>query len=302
MKLVWTREDDIDRLLPPARPPHRQGHPGQGRLSGHLAPPAGHPVDHEGLAHGRAEAGRDRGRGDQGLALPQGHPDRGRPAAACPNSPVPVLWWRSVGATHTRRRHGAHHRPAGHARPARTRSSTAAPSTPRPAPSGTWPSLNLAAEKAGWAGPSAGGWSPRRGGARVLRFGGGPDRGREAGRTAVSQGRARWSPPSTAAPPSRPTRSPPRWKAAPATACRRPCSAQVTLKDGAVEQTNFDTYRVLRNHRGAAGRDLHRARPAHRPRAGWASRAPRSSPPAVANALPGADRQGDHAQLPLVKA
>jgi CO/xanthine dehydrogenase Mo-binding subunit len=63
----------------------------------------------------------------------------------------------------------------------------------------------------------------------------------------VSPRSVAWSPPSTAARPSRPTRSPPRWRAGPATASRRLCSGAITITDGRVDQGNFDSYRVLRN-------------------------------------------------------
>ena len=133
VKLVWTREDDMTGgYYRPLAHHDVKVDARRRRLSRRLAPPGGHPVDHEGLAHGRRRARRDRRRGRQGLALPRRRRRsstarclrRRRRCRCCGGArwarPTPPSSW-STPSTSWR------------ARPARTRSTTAARSTPRPA-------------------------------------------------------------------------------------------------------------------------------------------------------------------------
>jgi isoquinoline 1-oxidoreductase beta subunit len=161
-----------------------------------------------------------------------------------PDSPVPVLWWRSVGATHTAfvmehtieqlaRKAGkdpVDYRRALYAKAGAKRHLAV---------------LDLAAQKAGWGTPAPAGWT--RGVAVHESFGsvvaqiaevkledGVPKVGRVV--TAVDCGVA-ISPDQIAA----------QMEGGTCYGLSAALFGQVTLKDGMVEQTNFDTYRVLRN-------------------------------------------------------
>jgi isoquinoline 1-oxidoreductase beta subunit len=161
-----------------------------------------------------------------------------------PDAGVPVLWWRSVGATHTAyvmehtidqlaQRAGkdpVEYRRALYAKANATRHLAA---------------LNLAVEKAGWATPPAAGWS--RGVAVHESFGsvvaqiaevrlenGQPRVGRVV--TAIDCGTA-ISPDQIAS----------QVEGGTCYGLSGALYGQVTLKDGRVEQENFDTYRVLRH-------------------------------------------------------
>ncbi len=93
---------------------------------------------------------RDVGRGRRRLAVLKAMPNH-RVELHSPKTPVPVLWWRSVGHTHTAFVDGERDRRAGARRRARTRSRTAARCcTEHPRHLGV---LELAAEKAGWGKP-----------------------------------------------------------------------------------------------------------------------------------------------------
>ena len=147
-------------------------------LPADLAPPGGHPVDHEGLAHRRPKFDDTAVEGAMGSpylkATPVVDAQVSPPTSACRCSggarwarPTPPSSWSTPSTSWPRR-------------PARTRWSTAARSTPRPGSNRHLAVLNLAAEKAGWGRRRRPG-GPRRGGARELRLGGGPDRRGEAG-------------------------------------------------------------------------------------------------------------------------
>ena len=161
-----------------------------------------------------------------------------------PDVGVPVLWWRSVGATHTAfamehtidqlaRKAGKD--PVEYRRAIYTKAGA----------NRHLAVLNLAAEKAGWPKAAADGWS--RGVAVHESFGsvvaqiaevklvdGVPKLGKVI--TAVDCGTA-ISPDQIAA----------QMEGGTCYGLSAALFGQVTLKDGAVEQTNFDTYRVLRN-------------------------------------------------------
>jgi isoquinoline 1-oxidoreductase beta subunit len=161
-----------------------------------------------------------------------------------PDSGVPVLWWRSVGATHTAyvmehtidqlaRRAGkdpVDYRRALYAKAGANRHLAA---------------LNLAAEKAGWGTPAPAGWT--RGVAVHESFGsvvaqvaevklenGQPRVGRVV--TAIDCGTA-VSPNQIAA----------QMEGGTCYGLSAALFGQITLTDGKVDQTNFDGYRVLRN-------------------------------------------------------
>lgn len=161
-----------------------------------------------------------------------------------PDVGVPVLWWRSVGATHTAfvmehtidqlaRKAGKDpvaYRLALYEKAGATRHAEV---------------LKLAADKAGWPSPAPEGWT--RGVAVHESFGsvvaqvaevklvdGAPKVGRVV--TAVDCGTA-IAPDQIAA----------QMEGGTCYGLSAALFGQVTLKDGAVEQTNFDTYRVLRN-------------------------------------------------------
>ncbi|WP_374345966.1 molybdopterin cofactor-binding domain-containing protein [Phenylobacterium sp.] len=164
--------------------------------------------------------------------------------ALLPDNGVPVLWWRSVGATHTAfamehtidqlaRKAGkdpVEYRLALYEKAGATRHIGA---------------LKLAAEKAGWATPAPAGWS--RGVAVHESFGsvvaqiaevqlvdGQPKVGRVV--TAVDCGVA-----------IAPDQIASQMEGGICYGLSAALFGKVTLKDGVVEQTNFDTYRVLRN-------------------------------------------------------
>ncbi len=161
-----------------------------------------------------------------------------------PDVGVPVLWWRSVGATHTafamehtidQLAHKAGKDPVEYRRAIYTKAGA----------NRHLAVLNLAAEKAGWPNTAADGWS--RGVAVHESFGsvvaqiaevklvdGVPKLGKVI--TAIDCGTA-ISPDQIAA----------QMEGGTCYGLSAALFGQVTLKDGAVEQTNFDTYRVLRN-------------------------------------------------------
>jgi isoquinoline 1-oxidoreductase beta subunit len=164
--------------------------------------------------------------------------------AMLPDVGVPVLWWRSVGATHTafvmehtidQLAARAKIDPVEYRRTLYTKAGA----------NRHLAVLNLAAEKAGWDQPAPAGWT--RGVAVHESFGtvvaqvaevklvdGAPKVGRVV--TAVDCGVA-VSPDQIAA----------QMEGGTCFGLSAILYGQVTLKDGAVEQTNFDTYRVLRN-------------------------------------------------------
>ena len=161
-----------------------------------------------------------------------------------PEVGVPVLWWRSVGATHTafamehtidQLAKKAGKDPVEYRRALYTKAGA----------NRHLAVLNLAAEKAGWPNTSADGWT--RGVAVHESFGsvvaqiaevklvdGVPKLGKVV--TAIDCGTA-ISPDQIAA----------QMEGGTCYGLSGAMFGQVTLKDGAVEQTNFDTYRVLRN-------------------------------------------------------
>jgi isoquinoline 1-oxidoreductase beta subunit len=213
-----------------------------------------------------------------------------------PDVGVPVLWWRSVGATHTAfvmehtidqlaRKAGkdpvayrlAMYEKAGADRHAAV--------------------LKLAAEKAGWDKPAAPGWS--RGVAvhesfntvvaqiaEVRLVDGTPKVGRVV--TAVDCGTA-ISPDQIAA----------QMEGGTCYGLSAAMFGQVTLKDGAVEQTNFDTYRVLRNSEAPTVETY--ILPSSNPPTGTGEPGTPVIGPAVANALLALTGQPT-SSLPLVKA
>ncbi|MET0272005.1 MAG: molybdopterin cofactor-binding domain-containing protein, partial [Phenylobacterium sp.] len=161
-----------------------------------------------------------------------------------PDAGVPVLWWRSVGATHTAYvmehtidqlaktagKDPVDYRRALYAKAGANRHLAA---------------LNLAAEKAGWTTPAPAGWT--RGVAVHESFGsvvaqvaevqlvnGQPKVGRVV--TAIDCGTA-ISPDQVAA----------QMEGGTCYGLSAALYGAITLKDGKVEQTNFDGYRVLRN-------------------------------------------------------
>lgn len=161
-----------------------------------------------------------------------------------PDSGVPVLWWRSVGATHTAyvmehtidqlaRKAGKD--PVEYRRALYTKAGA----------NRHLAVLNLAAEKAGWTTPAPAGWT--RGVAvhesfgsvvaqvaEVKMDGGVPKVGRVV--TAIDCGTA-ISPDQIAA----------QMEGGTCYGLSAALFGQITLKDGVVEQGNFDSYRVLRN-------------------------------------------------------
>lgn len=161
-----------------------------------------------------------------------------------PDSPIPLLWWRSVGATHTAyvmehtidqlaRKAGKD--PVEYRRALYTKAGA----------NRHLAVLNLAAEKAGWTTPAPAGWT--RGVAVHESFGsvvaqvaevklvdGAPKVGRVV--TAIDCGTA-IAPDQIAA----------QMEGGTCYGLSAALFGQITLKDGTVEQTNFDTYRVLRN-------------------------------------------------------
>lgn len=161
-----------------------------------------------------------------------------------PDIGVPVLWWRSVGATHTafamehtidQLAKKAGKDPVEYRRALYTKAGA----------NRHLAVLNLAAEKAGWPNTSADGWT--RGVAVHESFGsvvaqiaevklvdGVPKLGKVV--TAIDCGTA-ISPDQIAA----------QMEGGTCYGLSGALFGQVTLKDGTVEQTNFDTYRVLRN-------------------------------------------------------
>jgi CO/xanthine dehydrogenase Mo-binding subunit len=133
---------------------------------------------------------------------------------------VPVLWWRSVGHTHTAyvmetmidevaRATGKD--------PVEFRRSLLADHPRHLAV------LNLAAEKANWGRRSPEGQGARRGAPRILRHCGGGDRRHHPRTTRAASRSTRSSVPSIAASPSTPARCGRRWKAASASAWARSC-------------------------------------------------------------------------------
>ncbi len=161
-----------------------------------------------------------------------------------PDSPIPVLWWRSVGATHTAfvmehtidqlaRKAGKD--PVEYRRALYTKAGA----------NRHLAVLNLAAEKAGWGSPAAEGWT--RGVAVHESFGsvvaqvaevklvdGTPKVGRVV--TAIDCGTA-ISPDQIAA----------QIEGGTCYGLSAALFGKVDLQDGVLQQTNFDTYRVLRN-------------------------------------------------------
>lgn len=161
-----------------------------------------------------------------------------------PDSGVPVLWWRSVGATHTayvmehtidQLAKKAGKDPVEYRRTLYTKAGA----------NRHLAVLNLAAEKAGWTTPAPAGWT--RGVAvhesfgsvvaqvaEVKLDGGAPKVGRVV--TAIDCGTA-ISPDQIAA----------QMEGGTCYGLSAALFGQITLKDGVVEQGNFDSYRVLRN-------------------------------------------------------
>ena len=213
-----------------------------------------------------------------------------------PDSPVPVLWWRSVGATHTAfvmehtieqlaRKAGkdpVDYRRALYAKAGAKRHLAV---------------LDLAAQKAGWGTPAPAGWT--RGVAVHESFGsvvaqiaevkledGVPKVGRVV--TAVDCGVA-ISPDQIAA----------QMEGGTCYGLSAALFGQVTLKDGMVEQTNFDTYRVLRNSEAPTVETY--IVPSANPPSGIGEPGTPVIGPAVANALLAITGQPSFSQ-PLVKS
>ncbi|MET3526889.1 xanthine dehydrogenase family protein molybdopterin-binding subunit [Phenylobacterium koreense] len=213
-----------------------------------------------------------------------------------PDIGVPVLWWRSVGATHTAyvmehtidqlaRKAGKD--PIDYRRALYTKAGA----------NRHLAVLNLAADKAGWATPAPAGWT--RGVAVHESFGsvvaqiaevklenGVPRVGRVV--TAIDCGLA-VSPDQIAA----------QMEGGTCYGLSGALFGQTTLKDGAVEQTNFDTYRVLR-HSEAPQVETYIV-PSANPPSGVGEPGTPVIGPAVANALLAITGQ-PHLSQPLVKA
>ena len=212
-----------------------------------------------------------------------------------PDGKVPVLWWRSVGATHTAfvmehtidqlakaaNKDPVEYRRALYAKAGASRHLAA---------------LNLAAEKAGWGAPGPAGWS--RGVAVHESFGsvvaqiaevrlenGEPRVGRVV--TAIDCGTA-VAPDLIAA----------QMEGGTCFGLSAALFGQITLKDGLVQQTNFDTYRVLRH--GEAPQVETYVVPSANPPSGVGEPGTPVIAPAVANALL-AMGQPPTTSLPFVK-
>jgi isoquinoline 1-oxidoreductase beta subunit len=213
-----------------------------------------------------------------------------------PDSPAPVLWWRSVGATHTAfvmehtieqlaRKAGKD--PVEYRRALYTKAGAKRHLAV----------LDLAAQKAGWGTPAPAGWT--RGVAVHESFGsvvaqiaevklenGVPKVGRVV--TAVDCGTA-ISPDQIAA----------QMEGGTCYGLSAALYGQVTLKDGVVEQTNFDTYRVLRNSEAPKVETY--IVPSANPPSGIGEPGTPVIGPAVANALLAITGQPSFSQ-PLVKS
>jgi isoquinoline 1-oxidoreductase beta subunit len=244
VKLVWTREDDMQAgyFRPIAHHAVRvvtdaEGYPASWRhriVTQSLM--KGSPMPSRGLDETAVE-------GTKGSPYFKATPNVDA-QAVLPDTGVPVLWWRSVGATHTAfamehtidqlaRRAGKD--PVEYRRTLFTRAGA----------NRHLAVLDIAAEKAGWTTPPPAGWT--RGVAVHESFGsvvaqiaevqlvnGEPKVGRVV--TAIDCGVA-ISPDQIAA----------QMEGGTCYGLSAALYGAITLKDGVVEQTNFDTYRVLRN-------------------------------------------------------
>ena len=213
-----------------------------------------------------------------------------------PDVNIPVLWWRSVGATHTAfvMEHTIDQlaRKAGKDPVAYRRTLYEKAGATR-----HLAVLNLAAEKAGWDKPAPAGWS--RGVAVHESFGtlvaqvaevklvdGQPKVGRVV--TAVECGT-----------PISPDQIAAQMEGGICYGLSAALYGKVTLKDGVVEQTNFDTYRVLRNSE-APTVETHIVPSGNAP-SGTGEPGTPVIAPAVANALLALNGQAT-TSLPFVKA
>jgi isoquinoline 1-oxidoreductase beta subunit len=243
VKLIWTREDDMHAgYYRPIVHHTVRVTLGQGRHARDLAPADRHPVDHEGLAHRRAEVRRHRRRRRQGLALPEGDAVVDAQMTLV-DSGVPVLWWRSVGATHTAfvMEHTVDQlAKAAGKDPVEYR----ARSTPRrrqPAPGGAEPRGREGRLGHAAAGRNARGVAVHESFGSVVAqiadvklVNGEPRVGRVV--TAIDCGTA-----------ISPTRSRPRWRGGTCYGLSAALFGKIDLKNGEVQQANFDGYRVLRH-------------------------------------------------------
>ena len=190
-------------------------------------------------------------------SLPYDDPEPQRSSCTRPTVGVPVLWWRSVGSTHTAFSTETFLDELAHA--ARPRSARAAP---RAAGQASAPSRGARTSpprrRAGGSRCRPGARARHRG-ARVVRqrrrAGG---RGLARGRTACRRSSASCAP-STAASPSTPTSCARRWRAASASAWRRRCGARSRSCSGRVEQSELRRLPSAAHRRDAGGRGAHRA-------------------------------------------
>jgi isoquinoline 1-oxidoreductase beta subunit len=296
VKLVWTREDDMTAGYYRPMVHHavrvsvdKDGYPATWRhriVVQSLS--KGSPLGDHGLDPSAVEGAKDSPYLKatpvvDGQAI---HPDAG----------VPVLWWRSVGATHTAfvmehtidqlalkaGKDPVDYRRALYAKAGADRHLAV---------------LNLAAAKAGWGGPAPAGWT--RGVAVHESFGsvvaqvaevklvnGEPRVGRVV--TAIDCGAA-VSPDQIAA----------QMEGGTCYGLSAALFGQITLKDGAVQQHNFDAYRVLRHNEAPTVETYIVASGA--PPSGVGEPGTPVIGPAVANALLAMGRPAT-TSLPLVKA
>ena len=186
---------------------------------------------------------------------------------------VPVLWWRVVGNSPYRvRGRGIHRR--GRARRGRRRirvpAQTARARTAHEGGLGTGRGEGRLER-----GAVAERQRPRHCGGRSIQDTGGPSCGGQRRRPAAGSPSIAWYAPSIAVHPSIPMSSPRKWRGASALGSGAVLHGAITLKDGRVEQNNFNDYRVLRYERDADSGSAYRAlnRAAHGGRRTW-GRAP----------------------------
>lgn len=297
VKLVWTREDDMQAgyFRPIAHHAVRivtdvEGYPTSWRhriVTQSLM--KGSPMPTKGLDETAVE-------GTKGSPYLKATPNVDA-QAILPDTGVPVLWWRSVGATHTafvmehtidQLARAAGKDPVEYRRTLYTRAGA----------NRHLAALNLAAEKAGWTTPAPAGWT--RGVAVHESFGsvvaqvaevkmenGEPRVGRVV--TAVDCGVA-ISPDQIAA----------QMEGGICYGLSAALYGAITLKDGAVEQTNFDTYRVLRN--SAAPQVETYIVPSANAPSGVGEPGTPVIAPAVANAILAMEGGKPTSALPFVKA